>query len=71
MMQMVKAIFVLLALTLAGGYFFYVLLDYIILIFFVFTFFLAGGLFFYILLDLKPWRKDSQLWLYLKKIKKK
>ena len=70
MMQMVKAIFVLLALTLAGGFLFYVLLDHIILIFFLFTFFLAGGLIFYILLDLKPWRKDSQLWLWLKSKKK-
>ena len=66
MIQMVKAIFGLLALTLAGGFLFYVLLDHIILIFFLFTFFLAGGLIFYILLDLKPWRKDSQLWLWLK-----
>ena len=70
MMQMVKAIFVLLALTLAGGFIFYILLDYITLIFFVFTFFLTGGLIFYILLDLKPWRKDSQLWLWIKSKKK-
>ena len=28
---------------------------------------LLGGLFFYTIFDLKPWRKDSMLWKYLKK----
>ena len=71
MIQMVKAIFVLLALTLAGGYLFYVLIHYLpwLLYFLVFCF--TGGLILYVLLDLKPWRKDSQLWLYLKKRKEK
>ena len=71
MIQMVKAIFGLLALTLVGGYLFYVLIHYLpwLLYFLVFCF--TGGLILYVLLDLKPWRKDSQLWFYLKTIKKK
>ena len=71
MMQMVKAIFVLLALTLVGGFLFYVLLDHIILIFFLFIFFLTGGLILYVLLDLKPWRNYTALWAYWKKRRKK
>jgi len=70
MIQMVKAIVVLLALTLVGGYLFYLLIHYLpwLLYFLVFCF--TVGLILYVLLDLKPWRKDSQLWLWLKSKKK-
>ena len=70
MIQTVKAIVVLLALTIAGGYLFYLVLHYLTWLLYFLVFCFAGGLILYVLLDLKPWRKDSQLWLWLK-IKKK
>ena len=70
MIQTVKAIVVLLALTFAGGYLFYVLLEFLTWLLYFLVFCFTGGLILYVLLDLKPWRKDSQLWLWLKSKKK-